>query len=128
MDSSITLKNKIIIVISLVLTLLFTNSVLIFGQEVNQVELEKLMDDFLSDDFGVSFRVQNDLVQLGEQAIPALSFVYRHDPDPWNRVKVINILRRIDSPKAMELLVSGIEAGITEGNIIVRENAIEAIK
>lgn len=107
---------------------LFINSGIVHGQDTDEPDLAKLISDLLSDSFAVSLRAMDDIAELGDEAIPSLATVFRTNANPWNRVKVINVLRMIDTPQAIELLVSGIALGIGERENPARENSIESIR
>ncbi len=107
-----------------VFSLILGNRSFVFGKEVSQVEIKQLMEQFLSENFGVSLQAQNALVALGDPAIPSLGDVLFKNRDPWNRVKAINVLGRIGSQKAVEVLVTGIE----DNDEIVRSSTAAAIE
>ena len=121
-------KPIMVVLVCVMITFLLASSGTAHGEETGQPDLAKLINDFLSDNFSVSLKAMDGLIHLGDEAIPSLTTVFRANGNPWNRVKVINVLEKIGSPKAIELLVSGIALGIGERENPARENSIGAIR
>lgn len=86
------------------------NCCITFAQGISQSEIDRLMTDFLSDNYGVSFKVEKELVELGDQVVPALGSILKRDANIWNKLKAANLLGRIATNDAVKILIPYIES------------------
>lgn len=93
------------------------------GQIAIAAEIDQLMEDLLSPDFGLAFQAQNALAELGEEVIPYLDNVLNSNRDPWNRVKAVNVLAQVGSEDAVKAFIVGIE----DREAIVRDAVMGAV-
>jgi rhamnogalacturonan endolyase len=91
---------------------------------LGQTDLDALMQGFLSGNFAESSKAQDALVELGDTAVPKMAEILQRNRDQWNRVKAVNVLGRIGTANAIEVLVTG----IADSDSIVRDSTAGAIK
>lgn len=72
-------------------------------------KVAELITIMSSTNYGEAMQAENDLVKLGDVAVPALKFILNRDPNSWNRFKASNLLMRIGTENAISALVIGIE-------------------
>lgn len=90
---------------------------------LGQSDLDALMQTFFSTNFGESLKAQDALVELGDAAVPKMAEVLQRNRDAWNRVKAVNVLGRIGTPSAIEVLVTG----IADSDATVRNSTVGAV-
>lgn len=115
------MRHKKLLTAALVLILSF--GMLSAVAAASEADLDALMKDFLSSNFGVAMKAQNALAALGDEAVPRVADVLYRNADLMNRIKAVNLLGSIATPQAVEALVSGVE----DRDEIVRNSTVNAI-
>lgn len=79
------------------------------GSSSGQPDINKLLNDLKDDNFKVSMEATEALIEIGEPAIPHLQNLLAETEDRWTLLKVVNVLKKINTPGTLPALLLALE-------------------
>lgn len=86
-------------------------------------DVNDLIKQLLDQNFAVSSAAANSLAQIGESAVQPLGERFRREGNLLNRLKIVNLLGRIESEQTLDYLIEA----LSDSETVVRDAAIRAL-
>lgn len=110
-------------VIMLSLLVVLNISEAVFASSELLINIEGLLEELLDRNFGVSNKASEALVDIGEPVVKVLGETMLRENNGMNRLKIVNVLRRIESGESIDYFI----AALGDSETVVRDAAVRAL-